>query len=173
MGDSKDKEGCRWRLGTMSDTQYQAKVVEVSPNSGHRVLLKNSVEQTCKCSLQPHMAWADRPERMVKFSGILQVSWFSAGTLNLDIIYTRTQNQILNIYQHNTEYTPQTPAETEMKASTPTYMNAIWMNPSSILHLVPPNEEVGLLFWLLPVASHFSILESDWLLHQGLTLAPE
>lgn len=49
------------------------------------------------------MTWADRPEWMVKFSGILQVSWFSAGTLNLDIIYTaesstRTQNQILNIY---------------------------------------------------------------------------
>lgn len=47
------------------------------------------------------------------------------------------------------------------------------MNPSLILHHVPPNEEVGLVFWLLPVASHFSILESDWLLHQGLTLAPE
>lgn len=124
------------------------------------------------------MAWIDRPEWMVKFSGILQVSWFSAGTLNLYIIYTlesstRTQNQILNIYQHNTEYTPQTPAETEMKTSTPTYMNAIWMNASSVLHLVPPNKEVGLVFWLLPVASHFSILESDWLLYQGLTLAPE
>lgn len=178
MGDRKNKEGCRWRQATMSEAQYQAKVVEVSPNSGHRVLLKNSIEQTCKCSLQLRMAWTDRPEGMVKFSGILHLSWFSAGTLNLDIIYTaesstRTQNQILNIYQHNTEYTPQTPAETEMKASTPTYMNAIWMNPSSILHLVPPHKKVGLVFSLLPVASHFSILESDWLLHQGLTLAPE
>lgn len=49
------------------------------------------------------MAWADRPEWMAKFSGILQVSWYSAGTLNFDKIYTvesstHTQNQILNIY---------------------------------------------------------------------------
>lgn len=39
----------------MSEAQYQAKVVEVSPNSEHRVLLKNSIEQTCKSSLQPRI----------------------------------------------------------------------------------------------------------------------
>lgn len=42
------------------------------PNSGHHVLLKSFVEQTCKHSLQP---WTtDGQEGMDKWSGILQVS---------------------------------------------------------------------------------------------------